>query len=366
MLDWRNRVDVGRYVCQFFAKRQRIIGSNFSNQITPESPMSLATLLAPHERESIYSGANSAIWYSHARAERLAKSGAREEDYVATLITDGIPRLAERWAPLLRSKGVNLNISGVFCHGHPQVSFGSPGRKVELADLLIVHQHVQPGRVAARAMLVQAKMSTDSTHRLSRSDAQLDLFSRWPPFEFVTGGLASGLRDIKEHGKGSRYALVHDGQAFPEQIGWADQCPWAASVAKQQLSADRSFARLLGDMLFNKDGRPFQLGKPKDDWSRTIQELLKITGQRTYRRANIGRGSTPRIATGSGLMLMYVEEGQADISTQVPGTSLLKRYFGNISIEAGDGDGSNVPPREERDPSGGISSIIIDTATGIG
>lgn len=39
--------------------------------------MSLATLFAPHERESLYSGANSAIWHSHHLAEHLAKRKTR-------------------------------------------------------------------------------------------------------------------------------------------------------------------------------------------------------------------------------------------------------------------------------------------------
>lgn len=333
--------------------------------------MPIATLLAPHERESLHSGANAAIWHSHSLACHLAKSVPREEDYVATLVTNGIPFLADRWGPLLRSKGVALKLSGVFCHGHPQVSFGSPPSRVELADLLVVHQHTKARRVSARALLLQAKMSSDSTHRLSSSDAQLHLFSQWPPFEFVTGGLASGLRDIKEYGRGSRYTLVHDEQAYPEQITWADQCPWAASAAKQQLTADRSLARLLGDMLLNKDGRPFQLGKPKDDWSRTIQELLHTTGQHTYRRANISRSPTPRITTAftaePGLMLMYVDGDQTSTTAQSSKASLLERYFGTVPISQESGGESNTPPIERRDqPAGGISSLIIETTEGVG
>jgi len=215
-------------------------------------------------------------------------------------------------------------------------------------------------------MLVQAKMSNESTHRLSPSDAQLDLFSRWPLFEFVTGGLAPGPRRLNERGKGSRYALVHDRQAYPEDIPWADQCPWAASAAKQQLTADRSLARVLGDILLNKDGRPFQLGKPKDDWSRTIQDLLQTTGQRTYRRTNIGRGATPRLTTAPGQMLMYVDGSQSSNSTLGAGTSLLRRYFANVPIVRGSGENANVPPREKGDsPIGGISSLIIETITGM-
>jgi hypothetical protein len=333
--------------------------------------MSLAGLLELHERETLYSGANQAIWHSHYDALHRAKRAAREEDFVATLVTSGIPFLAERWAPLLRSKGISLKLAGVFCHGHPQVSFGTPPRKVELADLLIVHQHTKAGRVSARAILLQAKMSTDSTHRLSRSDAQLDLFSNWPPFEFVTGGLAPGKREIKEHGKGSRYALVHAGEAYPENISWADQCPWAASDAKQLLTADRSLARLLGDMLLNKDGRPFNLGSSKDDWSRTINELLQTTGHRTFKRANIRQDHTSRIteaaAGTAGFMLTYLDEKQISSPALASKGSLLNRYFGTVPIFRHVNDGSDLPPGEEADqPSGGLSTLIIETTEGMG
>lgn len=333
--------------------------------------MSLATLFALHERESLYSGANSAIWHSHHLADRLAKSKTREEDYVATLVTNGIPLLLDRWEPLLLPKGITLKLAGVFCHGHPQVSFGVPCSQVELADLLVVHQHTKGARVSARAILLQAKMSTDSTHSLSASDPQLRLFSTWPSFEFVTGGLAPGLRNIKEKGKGSRYALIHDGPSYPEQITWTDQCPWATSPATPMLTADRSLARLLGDILLNKDGRPFQLGKPKDDWSRTIQELLETTGKRTYRRANIKRGPTPRITgnlvVGAGVMLAYAPHLQFPSPLSTSKVSILDRYFGATPSSQDDGSDNMSPPAELPDlPSGGISSLIIETAEGVG
>jgi hypothetical protein len=333
--------------------------------------MSLATLFALHERESLYSGANSAIWHSHNLAGHLAKSKTREEDYVATLVTNGIPLLLDRWEPLLRPKGISLKLAGVFCHGHPQVSFGAACSRVELADLLVVHQHTKGSRVTARAILLQAKMSTDSTHRLSASDPQLQLFSNWPSFEFVTGGLAPGFRNIKEKGKGSRYALIHDGPSYPEHITWTDQCPWAASPATPMLTADRSIARLLGDILLNKDGRPFQLGKPKDDWSRTIQELLETTGKRTYRRANIKRGPTPRITgnlgVGSGVMLAYATHMEFPSPLSASRVSILDRYFGATPTSQHDGSGNISPPVEQLDlPHGGISSLIIETAEGVG
>lgn len=332
--------------------------------------MSLSKKLAKHEIESLYSAANSAIWHSHSSAALAAKSKVREEDFVATLVTDGIPQFADRWISILEPKGVQVRISGVFCHGHPQVEFNSPKLRVELADLLVVHQHTTSKRTIARAMLIQAKMSTDSTHILPKGDPQLQLFSGWPPFEFVTGGLSPGIRDIKEQGKGSRYALVLNGHAYPEQITWADQCPWGTCPAAQALSSDSSLAKLLGDMLLGKDGRSFQLGRPKDDWSKTIHELLTTTGKRTYRRANISRGDTPRIAerasVNSGLMFIAKSQSFSFGKTELTKRFVSERYFGAVPSHSGDGGNQNNFFREEFEdqPEGGISTLIIETNDG--
>jgi hypothetical protein len=333
--------------------------------------MSIAKLLETHESETLFSGANAAIWHAHNLANHLSRGTTREEDHVATLVTDGIPFLAARWAPLLQSKCIGLRLSGVFCHGHPQVRFGPLSSQVELADLLIVHQHTQGKRASARAILLQAKMSADSTHQLPSADPQLQLFSGWPPFEFVTGGLAPGIRNLNEEGRGSRYALVLNGQAYPEQILWADQCPWAASPAMKRLTANRSLARLLGDMLLGKEGRPFKLGTPKDDWSRMILELLEVTGRKTYRRNNISRGDTPRLSgdlpNGPGVMFMMLSGATSSIASSRSGASLHERFFGSAPLLQSDGDGSAIATDEQQaGPEGGISTLLIETTEGQG
>jgi hypothetical protein len=96
----------------------------------------IARQLDQVEIEGIYSAANSALWYSHAFAAGTARSSAREEDYVSTLVTLAVPVLGDRWSSILAPKGIVLRVSGVFCHGHPQVEFGSPSSQVELADVL--------------------------------------------------------------------------------------------------------------------------------------------------------------------------------------------------------------------------------------
>jgi hypothetical protein len=139
---------------------------------------------------------------------------------VAMLSMTAAPILVSRWTPILAPYGVGVRISAVFCHGHPQVRFGIPPRQVELADLLVVHQHGTKRTTTTRALLVQAKMALTREHHLSNADPQLQLYSTWPAFEFATGGLKPGLRNLRESGLGSRYALVRAQEAYPEQVDW--------------------------------------------------------------------------------------------------------------------------------------------------
>jgi len=330
--------------------------------------MNVSDVLDAREREALYSGANSAIWYSHHFANHHAPTAAREEDYVATLVTDGVPFLADRWTELLQPKGITVRVSGVFCHGHPQVSFGKPPRQVELADLLVVHQHTSPKGSVARAILLQAKMSTDATHNLSSDDSQLFLFSEWPKFEFVTGGLRRGWRDLEEVGEGSRYALIFSGSAYPESISWPDQCPWAESKAMKNLSGDRSLAKLLGDLILGEDGREFEPETGAGEWSRTIRELLEVTGARTYKRGNINRGDTSRLSGEppiSGFLLMSDGRDSGQVWPVRHGDSLVEKMFGKALISSVGGDNSRpLAPNEESPEEGGISSLIIETVGG--
>ncbi|KDB08026.1 hypothetical protein LIG30_2825 [Burkholderia sp. lig30] len=325
--------------------------------------MSIVKRLENVEVESLYSGANSSIWRSHARAHDLAKKAAREEDFVATLVTDGVPLLEERWRKVLGGKGIDVQVAGVFCHGHPQVEFDYPNGRVELADLLVVHRHSEGRSDATRAMLIQAKMSVDGTHKLDPKDPQLTLYTTWPNFEFVTGGLKTGLRQINEKGKGSRYSLVLAREAYPEDIEWADQCPWSGTPAAVNLTASRSLSKCLGDMLLGKDGRLVHFGSSTDQWSMMIKELLEVTATRTYSRRNIGREDVPRGTVSAGAMHFSGQLGLLQIGEKKRHPrSLINRFFGSVPVKQ-NGDGGNQTPIEKRVdlPEGGISSLIIQT-----
>ena len=318
------------------------------------------------EAERIYSGANSAIWHSHHEASGRSQGTTREEDYVATLIWVGAPLLAARWAEVLAPRGISIRVSGVFCHGRPQVKFSYPGSPVELADLLIVHRHTpKTKRSFCRALLVQAKMSDDGTHTLAPNDAQLHLFTTWPDFTFVDHSMDLGVRKLKEKGKGSRYALVRKANDYPEDISWPDQSPWAEAKAAILLEGKKSFAKTLGDMLLGRDGRPANLVKPMNDWSRLIAELLKTTGAKTFRRANIKLGPTPRLTEFEfpSEFTLFTGHSQGFTPDRESLMSLLGVNLPPILKKSSGGDGndeSDVIPDESNLP-GGISTLAIET-----
>lgn len=330
--------------------------------------MSLGSLLNRYEAHQLHSGVNSAIWHSHAAARHLASSSIREEDFVASFVTVGVESIARRWDPILARHGVSLSIAGVFCHGRPQVTFDSSGKKckVELADLLVVHSHRSPERTQSRAVLVQAKMSPDGTHTLPNGDEQLDLFTRWPAFAFVGKVLDSRSRVLKEVGHGSRYALIYDGRAFPEELEWPHQCPWSACKAAKNLASESSFATLVTNLVLGKDGRSFSHTRPRGEWSRTINDLLRITGQRTFRAKRLWAGTKSRIVEqvlprNGDLMFFSSNHGGAAPSLS---SSVIGSHFKHLSKT----DATPPPPADPNQGDGypegaGIATFIVETAS---
>lgn len=328
--------------------------------------MSLGSLLDSREAHQLHSGANAAIWHSHAVARNAAKSSVREEDFVASFVRVGVETMARRWEPILAPHGLRISIAGVFCHGRPQVKFqrNSADCQVELADLLVVHSHRSKQRTQSRAMLIQAKMSDDGTHLLPKNDEQLHLFSVWPAFSFVGRVLDSRQRILKERGRGSRYALIYKGNGFPEELDWPHQCPWSSCKAMNQLTSESSFASLITDMVLGKDGRTFSHSRPRGEWSRTVNDLLRVTGRRSFRAKRLWSGSNPRIVEAS----VPRTDDLAFLSSSAIGltasskSSIISAHFAHLSSP----QGSDRPPNRQEpidmpDEGGGVSTLVIET-----
>jgi hypothetical protein len=119
-------------------------------------------------------------------------------------------------------------------------------------------------------------------------------------------------------------------------------------------------------MLMGKDGRVVQLQTPKDDWSRTIKELLEVTGKRTYKRVNIGRRDTPRLSMVSSLPTGLMFHAQSPSFTGNDGVrskrAISDIFFGAIPLaQTGGLDDEPSESINQNDTKEGISVMIIET-----
>ena len=180
----------------------------------------------------------------------------------------------------------------------PQASFtNKKGKQVacELADLLVVVDDRTTGRRGARrAVLIQAKMTqAGSGKTLSTAGdlTQLELMEKWPMFS-LQGGFSPGLRDFRTCTFAGmpvdcgRYGLI-DPQPSPK---WTQHVParsmhpggncLGAFLARMVESGSRGYGR--------------EASGTADDWSRTVSELLTVTGSLAFSYAAGFYGKRPR------------------------------------------------------------------------
>ncbi|WP_128727417.1 hypothetical protein [Pseudoalteromonas sp. A757] len=257
--------------------------------------------------------------------------------------------LAKHWSESLSKRGIELNLTSVFCHGFPRVSFEQNGKQssVELADLLVVRRHFNRGKLEKEtACLIQSKMSDDSTNRVSRDDPQFYLFKNWPQFSFKQKDYDTRQRSIGNvHGQ-SLYSLILKQQAYPEQIfGWPDTCCWSiVEDLKLNMESDASFARFLEKLVAFETGREFY-SDPKVgcEWSQLIQQLLEVTFNK---KLTAGPYKAPKRGNGF---------------------DSINFLSSSLPITPSSDEIDNLPPNvdeqefEENNPQRGANTIIIET-----
>lgn len=155
-------------------------------------------------------------------------------------------------------------------------------RRCELADLLVVVDDTTGGAlVRRRAVLIQAKMSKSQGGKtLSGSSdlTQLGLYSTWPPFE-LGSGFPPGLRDFstcRHSGQDvdcGRYGLIG---GIP--VLWHQQAP-----APTMPSGGDELGTFLAGMVDDRSGYGREATGIADDWSRTVEELTRITFNKVFR-----------------------------------------------------------------------------------
>lgn len=209
-----------------------------------------------------------------------------EVGYVAAVVLKAVPDIAQAWRPILRPHGFSVRMTGVFCHQSPQASFidasGIPQR-CELADLLVVAEDLTAGSAGKRwATLIQAKIANaggGATLSASRDLTQLDLMTRWPLLTLPTA-YSKGARDFSTCSytgvtiECGRYGLIETGAS----LDWRQQAP-----AKSMPAGGDTLGSFLANLIeTGQRGYGREATGTGDDWSRTVDELIRVTGAQAF------------------------------------------------------------------------------------
>jgi len=205
---------------------------------------------------------------------------------VRTLTLDGFDAIASAWEPLLRPTFHRLELTAIFTHSRPHVSFTpvsytkGTGR-CELADLLIVvdHQNYVGMIDDRRAVLVQAKRNKNRKIRLVGSDwTQHELLTYLRPFTFVDPGYDVRTRHL------SGTPMIGDPDVTAEYGGveidllprrWSHWLPGPPNSLQAEIGIGLYLASMAAGA--RQCGREAVEGGG-DDWSFTVDELLRVTG----------------------------------------------------------------------------------------
>ena len=215
----------------------------------------------------------------------LTQGGAKtpvphdEPSAVASVTVDGFSEIIAQWRPHFRTKGYRIDAKPVFVHSRPQVKWPR-NKRCELADLLVVFDHVDKGAIIdRRAILVQAKRIHGIGFGLnSLNIVQGELLSKWPVFEFADQGYDRRKRDFRAKcpgwpGESAQYGIV-DLATKPRYWFQTEIGPTGIPL----LAPSIRFGELLAGMVFGLAGFGRQaVSGGADDWSFTVDELLTIT-----------------------------------------------------------------------------------------
>ncbi len=208
----------------------------------------------------------------------------QEPAFVAAIVHTALPSIGMSWGPILNRAGFSASFSGVFCHRSPIANFmdqSGNGCNCELADLLVVVEDLTPGGAGLRrAVLIQAKMASrrgDKTLTRAEDKKQLDLYSRWPPFE-LRSGLPRGQRDFGActhpgtPADSGRYGLINR-----RTVSWHQRQP-----ATTMPAGGDELGTFLARMVESRPGYGREATGAADGWSRTVDDLTRITFNRVF------------------------------------------------------------------------------------
>jgi hypothetical protein len=287
------------------------------------------------------------------------------------LVLNGTKIIENEWRNVFDSVGIQIVVTGIYCHQTPKVNFGGmKGKSCELGDLLWCHAHSDiDGNVIRNAVLYQAKMSSVHPYRLSGNDKdQLKLYSSWPVFTYVTSGALNGQkRNVKPSAprRGAQYLLI-DGRP-PENLesgilGSPGTYPIGSCISSNPIMDHCDLGLELVHSLELLSGDPFDDRKTaiqENGWSKVVWDILESSAQKAFRRVRSGYSNQPRI---SGALPPEID---GCFYATSPGNRLSKNSLLQEIIDFSFSNNDNPPNRQEGqwfdNGGGGVSILLIET-----
>lgn len=242
---------------------------------------------------------------------RIRGDDPQEPDIVASLVLNGTKIIENEWRNVFNSVGIQIAVTGIYCHQTPKVNFsGMKSESCELGDLLWCHVHSDiDGTVIRNAILYQAKKSADQPYHLRGNDEdQLKLYSTWPAFTYVTSGSLNGQkRHVKPSAprRGAQYLLIDDRPPErPESgiLGSPGTYPIGSCIPSNLIMDHCDLGLELVHSLELLSGDPFDdriTAIQENGWSKVVWDILESSAQKAFRRAKSGYSNQPRTSGAS-------------------------------------------------------------------
>jgi hypothetical protein len=297
---------------------------------------------------------------------RLASANGRtpsEPDLVALLVTQGVTGFAGVLHPYLHAQGVQLRMTGVFCHGRPEVEHGS--NYCELGDVLFVHFHTDStGHEYQRSMLLQAKMSASPTLTVaSKERHQLALYTEWGTFRYRRtarwlNGQTRQVIPAAAHA-GAQYLLIDDRSPIDPRSGLSGvpgTFPMGTAPAQLHLALRQSLGATLLQMLIGNDGRPFRdRASARSDWDQVVWDLLQYGTQANFNQRRVGIRGQPRAV--SAIVQAALANALVQVGDRLPRGGVVDV----LGLRFDEEPPSSEPPPPADADGGGVSLVIIET-----
>ena len=232
------------------------------------------------ERSNIVEDIRNAVRYALERAQAGTRSSPGEVDRVVYFFVEGLPLIEDMLNRRLTRYGINVTVSGIFCHKSPKVVH-SNNSICELADIAFLSTYggMLPGGGLGNAALAQAKNDFGEV----RNSSQEELYESAPDFRYWKFGAIGDYRTLQD----AMYSLWYWSFDINDRVTWEGLT--AATLARPQPKSSVFFEEMLFRLFAGAVGQGFEQNAPAINttgWSRIIHDLLTKTASKALKCDN--------------------------------------------------------------------------------